>query len=71
MNLERDTVDALRILFDAYYEATEGNPDSDCITRVLAQETLTDAIRHLAYPDRALYPKRRGQRKTERRRVAG
>ena len=71
MNLDKADADAIRIMYDAHRVISASNTFDPPTAQYAGLETLEHAIRHLAYPDRAVYPKRRGQRKTERRRVAG
>lgn len=67
MKLDRDTVDAVAILMDALQLIQQTVPPGESIEDDVACGMLQSAIKHLAYPDRDIYPKRRGQPKTKRR----
>jgi hypothetical protein len=58
--------DAIEVLGDWLCYVYQSDWDDSRLQRQ-AEVTLEHAIEHLAKPDRALYPKIRGQRKTERR----
>lgn len=64
--MNQSTVDAVSIIVAAL-DRIDSDPTSRPSDAVYAYHALWRAIQHLARPDRALYPKRRGQRKTSRR----
>ena len=67
MKLDRDTIDAITILHDAMTNVVTGGPGQPLFDGRTAASWIYDAVHHLAYPDRALFPKLRHQPKTKRR----
>lgn len=64
--MNQSTIDAISIVeraLDRVHSDTTGSFGDS----IYARYVLTGVIHHLAYPDRTIWPKLRGQRKTSRR----